>query len=95
MLDVIVDEFTFFINDYDGKDYKVNVYAQDVDESDMYTILVNELKDSRWERVTSLYVDSCGNIEGEEAQKMKNDKLLDEIYNILFIKQQHGVIRGF
>ena len=38
---IIIDKIDFFINNFNdtGEDYKVEVYAQDIEESDMYGIV--------------------------------------------------------
>ena len=92
---IIIDKIDFFINNFNdtGEDYKVEVYAQDIEESDMYGIDIYKIpKDTtECERVSTLYIDSCGGC-------LEHNKLTElEIYvlNILFADRQHGVIRGF
>ena len=90
---IIIDKIDFFINNFNdtGADYKVEVYIQDIEASDMYGIDIYKIhKDTtECERVSTLYVDSCG---GYEA---KLTELEDYILNILFVNRQHGIVRGF
>ena len=101
---IIIDKIDFFINNFNdtGVDYKVEVYAQDIEESDMYGIDIykihnyNDVDDESSheikERVSTLYVDSCG---GYETPGAKLTELEDYILNILFVDRQHGIVRGF
>lgn len=78
-----------------GKDYIVQVYAQDIDESDMYTVEVQEVgKDYREENYI-YYTDSSGNLTGDDAAQVLGEPILKAIHEILFIKREHGIIRGF
>lgn len=75
-----------------GKDYIVQVYAQDIDESDMYTVEVQEVgKDENY----IYYTDSSGNLTGDDAAQVLGEPILNAIHEILFIKREHGIIRGF
>ena len=89
---IIIDKIDFFINNFNdtGVDYKVEVY----EESDMYGIDIYKVpKDTtECERVSTLYVDSCG---GYETPGAKLTELEDYILNILFVDRQHGIVRGF
>lgn len=74
-----------------GKDYIVQAYAQDLDESDMYTVEVQEVgKDENY----IYYTDSSGGLTDDAAQVL-GDPILKAIHEILFIKREHGIIRGF
>ena len=91
---IIIDKIDFFINNFNdtGADYKVEVYIQDIEASDMYGIdiykIPKDITEDR-EHISTLYVDSCG---GYEA---KLTELEDYILNILFVNRQHGIVRGF
>ena len=92
---IIIDNIEFFIKNFDGTgiNYKVVAYAQDIDESDMYTIDIYKLGEDlcKSEHVSTLYFDSCGG--------STNEGVLDELERlavyILFGKQEYGIIRGF
>lgn len=74
-----------------GKDYIVQAYVQDLDESDMYTVEVQEVgKDENY----IYYTDSSGGLTDDAAQVL-GDPALNAIHEILFIKREHGIIRGF
>lgn len=79
-----------------GKDYIVQAYVQDLDESDMYTVEVQEAgKDYRDENYIYIYyTDSSGGLTDDAAQVL-GDPVLNAIHEILFIKREHGIIRGF
>ena len=93
---IIIDKIDFFINNFNdtGVDYKVEVYIQDIEASDMYSIDIYKIhKDTtECDRVSTLYVDSCG---GYETPGAKLTELEDYILNILFVDRQHGIVRGF
>lgn len=75
-----------------GKDYIVQAYAQDIDESDMYTVEVQEVgKDENY----IYYTDSSGNLTADDAALVLAEPVLNAIHEILFIKREHGIIRGF
>lgn len=75
-----------------GKDYIVQAYVQDLDESDMYTVEVQEVgKDENY----IYYTDSSGNLTGDDAAQVLGEPILNAIHEILFIKREHGIIRGF
>ena len=94
---IIIDNLDFYINNFNGTgtNYKVCVYAQDIKESDMYVIDVYELGRDEFsegsKRVSTLYVDSCGGMANEGALNELEELILDT----LFVKQKHGIIRGF
>lgn len=75
-----------------GKDYIVQVYAQDIDESDMYTVEVQEV--GLKEKIIYC-TDSSGNLTGDDAAQVLGNPVLKAIHEILFIKREHGIIRGF
>lgn len=75
-----------------GKDYIVQVYAQDIDESDMYTVEVQEIDK---EENYIYYSDSSGNLTADDAALVSGEPALNAIHEILFIKREHGIIRGF
>lgn len=75
-----------------GKDYIVQAYVQDLDENDMYTVEVQEVgKDENY----IYYTDSSGNLTGDDAAQVLGEPILNAIHEILFIKREHGIIRGF
>lgn len=75
-----------------GKDYIVQAYVQDIDESDMYTVEVQEVgKEENY----IYYTDSSGNLTGDDAAQVLGEPILNAIHEILFIKREHGIIRGF
>lgn len=75
-----------------GKDYIVQAYVQDLDESDMYTVEVQEVgKDENY----IYYTDSSGNLTADDAALVLSEPALEAIHEILFIKREHGIIRGF
>ena len=75
-----------------GKDYIVQAYAQDIDESDMYTVEVQEIDK---EENYIYYTDSSGNLTADDAALVLGEPALKAIHEILFIKREHGIIRGF
>lgn len=75
-----------------GKDYIVQAYAQDIDESDMYTVEVQEVDK---EENYIYYTDSSGNLTADDAALVLGEPVLNAIHEILFIKREHGIIRGF
>lgn len=75
-----------------GKDYIVQAFAQDIDESDMYTVEVQEV--GLKEKII-YYTDSSGNLTGDDAAQVLGEPILKAIHEILFIKREHGIIRGF
>lgn len=94
---IIIDKIDFFINNFNdtGANYKVEVYAQDIEESDMYGIDIYKVpKDTTEDRehISTFYVDSCG---GCEAPGAKLTELEDYVLNILFVDRQYGIVRGF
>ena len=90
-MNVIIDEVKFYMNDLDGKDYFVHAYAQDPDESDQYTVEISEVLEDEDEEVCVLYVDSSGNMTDDIGDEPYITKALD----VLFVKLEHGIIRGF
>ena len=78
-----------------GKDYIVQVYAQDIDESDMYTVEVQEVGKDCKEENYIYYTDSSGNLTADDAALVLGEPALKAIHEILFIKREHGIIRGF
>ena len=97
---IIIDKIDFFINNFNdtGADYKVEVYAQDIEESDIYGINIykvpKDITEDR-EHINTLYVDSCGGSLEYETPGAKLTELEDYVLNILFVDRQHGIIRGF
>ena len=90
---IIVEDITFTLELKPNEVYKVNAYIQDIDYSDMYTVEIENIFNKEDKRI--LYVDSCGNLEQDMALALENDKVMNEVYNILFINSHHGIIRGF
>lgn len=78
-----------------GRNYIVQAYVQDMEESDMYTVEVQEAgKDYREENYI-YYTDSSGNLTGEDADQVLNTPILKSIHEILFNKSEQGLIKGF
>lgn len=75
-----------------GKDYIVQAYTQDIDESDMYTV---EVQEAGKEENYIYYTDSSGNLTADDAALVLGEPALKAIHEILFIKREHGIIRGF
>ena len=95
---VIVDEISFYIYNFNGTgiDYKVHVYAQDVDESDMYSIKIFKVNNfSVYDLISTLYVDSCGGYTEYDYPYTKPAKIEEFVLNILFKEDNRGIIRGF
>ena len=93
--EIIITDLKFQINNFNNtnKDYDVNVYTQDETENDQYTIEVYEINKDKKDMTALFYCDSSGNFEADEI--ITKDDLMDYIYNILFVKSHHGIIRGF
>jgi len=87
---IIIDTLVFFIKNFNGtnQDYRVEVSLQDMEESDMYTI--NIFKDTV--NIDTFYVDSCGGLQGDV---LSCNDLEMFVLDTLFVKQKHGIIRGF
>ena len=95
---VVVDEISFYICNFNGTgiDYKVHVYAQDIDESDMYTIRIFKVNNfSVYDLISVLYVDSCGGCTEYDYPYTKPAKIEEFVLNILFKEHNKGIIRGF
>lgn len=94
-----MDNIEFFINNFNGTgdDYKVVAYAQDIEESDMYGVDIYKLGEDLCiaDRVSTLYVDSCGGCLEYEVPGAKLSELEEYVLNILFVNRQHGIIRRF
>lgn len=90
-MNVIIDEVKFYMNDLDGKDYFVHAYAQDIEESDQYTVEITEVLEDEDKKVCVVYIDSSGNTTDEISDEPCVMKALD----VLFINLGHGIIRGF
>lgn len=95
--EVIIDDLTFYVNNFNGTglNYRVHVYAQDVEESDQYSCTIQQEKESNglinYDLISTLYFDSTGGMTDDR----RLDNLEDFIMNLLFVKSQHGIIRGF
>lgn len=87
---VIIQELTFDIQDFKGRgeNYSVEVYAQDPDEGDMYTV---RIYDDEQEELCDFFVDSCGG----STDNMPKSDLVDFVMDILFQQKNKGIIRGF
>jgi hypothetical protein len=104
---IIIDNIEFFINNFNGTgtDYKVCAYAQDIEESDMYGVDIYEIHDFTdkddnssheiKERISTMYIDSCGGCLEYEAPGAVLTELEEYVLHILFGEQQKGIIRGF
>jgi hypothetical protein len=94
-MQIIMTDIEFLINDFKGTgdDYKVVAYAQDIEESDMYRVDIYKLgKDlCKADRVSTLYVDSCGGYLEYETPGAKLSELEEYVLGVLF----GGIIRGF
>ena len=86
---IIIDTLVFFIKNFNGtkQDYRVEVSLLDMEESDMYTIDI--FKDTV--NIDTLYVDSCGGL----GDTLPCNDLEMFVLDTLFVKQKHGIIRGF
>ena len=92
---VIIDDLSFYMHNINdtGVNTYVHAYAQDVTEYDTYTAdiyIVNEFHETEMLHST-IHFDSSGNIEGD----VKLDEIEDAVLSVLFVKQEHGIIRGF
>ena len=98
-MEIIMTDIEFLINDFNstGGDYKVVVYAQDIEESDMYGIDIYKLGEDlcKADRVSTLYADSCGGCLEYEAYGARLTELEEYVLNILFGEKHKGIIRGF
>lgn len=95
---VIVDEVSFYICNFNGTgiDYKVHAYAQDIDESDIYTIRIFKVNNfSAYDLISVLYVDSCGGCTEYDYPHTKPTKTEEFVLDILFKEHNKGIIRGF
>ena len=93
---VIIDDLSFYMHNINGNGVNIYVhaYAQDVTEYDTYTMdiyIVNEYHETQ-KLHSTLHFDSSGNIEGEEPML---DDIENAVLDVLFVKQEHGIIRGF
>ena len=89
--EVIITSIEFQLNNFNGtgKNYDVEVYAQDPEESDMYGVdIVNENKSEKY----YFYVDSCGNVYDDFY--VVRTQLEQQVLDILFDKQA-PLIKGF
>ena len=92
---VIIDDLSFYMHNINGNGVNIYVhaYAQDVTEYDTYTAdiyIVNEFHETEMLHST-IHFDSSGNIEGD----VELDEIEDAVLSVLFVKQEHGIIRGF
>ena len=95
---VIFDDISFYIYNFNGTgiDYKVHVYVQDIDESDMYGIEIFKLNSSSVNNsVSVLYADSCGGCLEYEFPYAKLTNVEEYVLNILFKEDNKGIIREF
>lgn len=94
MNQVIIDNIDIKIENYNGTgvDYYVNVYAVDTEENDDYGIKIWNTETN--ELHAEYHADSSGNVFGDEAHNL-DDALTKFVHDILFIKREHGIIRGF
>ena len=94
--EIIITNLDFQINNFDNtnKDYNVVVYAQDETENDQYIIEVYEVNEEQKDMIALFHCDSSGNFDSDEDAILE-DKLTKYIYELLFIKLHHGIIRGF
>ena len=93
---VVIDVVRLFIDNFNGTgmDYQVYAYAQDIDEGDMYGIEITPFGDdgeldmqNQW----VMYADSSGNT----TEDIPNDDISRYVMDLLFVKREHGIIRGF
>jgi len=94
--EIIITELNFQINNFNetNTDFDVVVYTQDVTENDQYTIEVYEVNENEKDMIALFHCDSSGNFDSDEDFILK-DELTKYIYELLFTKLQHGIIRGF
>lgn len=94
--EIIITNLKLQINNFNdtNKDYDVDVYTQDETENDQYTIEVYEVNENEKNMIALFHCDSSGNFGSDEDFILK-DELTKYIYELLFIKLQHGIIRGF
>ena len=94
--EIVITELKFQLNNFKGtnKNYDIEVFTQDETETDWYTVEVTQvdenykpLKDTK----TYFYVDSCGNMSDE----FNLNEVEQYVYDILFVKREHGIIRRF
>lgn len=89
--EVIITDLEFQLNNFNGTgaDYDVEVYAQDPEDNDYYTVkIINTEEPSE---SYSFQVDSCGGMEGGTVL----GELERYILGILFGEEHKGIIRGF
>lgn len=87
MAKVIIDEVKFFL-EYESNIYIVHAYAQDIEESDLYTVIIS---DENNEGIFELEVDSCGGA----TDDISDNKLINKVLDILFNEKQQGIIKEF
>lgn len=95
---IMIDEISFYICNFNGTgiDYKIHVYAQDVDESDMYEIKIFKVnKFTIYDLVSVLHADSCGGCLEHEFPYAKLTNIEEYVLDILFKENNEGIIRGF
>lgn len=95
---IIINEISFYIYNFNGTgiDYKVHVYVQDIDESDMYGIEIFKVNNFTIKDLISvLYADSCGGCLEYEVPHTKLTELEEYVLNILFKEYNKGIIRWF
>ena len=94
--EIIITELKFQVNNFKGtgKSYDVEVWTQDETENDWYTVEVTQVDENFKlikDTMTYFYVDSCGNMSDE----FDLNEVEQYVYDILFVKREHGIIRGF
>ena len=93
---IIIDDVSFYLMNVNGTGTNLYVHAsaQDTTENDMYTVDIYTVNESHEiiKLHSNFYIDSCGNLEGEESML---DDLENAALDVLFIVREHGIIRGF
>lgn len=86
---IVIKNVEFTIEDFKGRgeNYTVEVYAQDPEESDMYTV---RIYDEDGAELQDFFVDSCGG-----TTENVDDELSSYIMDVLFSISNKGIIRGF
>lgn len=90
--EIIITDLKFQINNFNdtNMDYDINVYVQDETENDQYAIEIYKVDENKRDMINLFYCDSSGNFCDE-----LNDEITKYVYELLFTKLQHGIIKGF
>lgn len=90
--EIIITDLKFQINNFNdtNMDYDINVYVQDETENDQYAVEIYKVDENKRDMINLFYCDSSGNFCDELS-----DEITKYVYELLFTKLQHGIIRGF